>query len=68
MIQRPPTFGAFQYVILVALRSAQLMRGCRPRVESLHKPTVTAQLEVSQGFITQLPVGPDAMTPDPSQA
>jgi hypothetical protein len=45
--------GAFEFVILSKLRAAQLMRGCRPRVDGLHKATVTAQLEVSAGKVSQ---------------
>ena len=53
MIQRPPGVGAFQFVVLAMLRSAQLMRGCRPRVDGIHKATVTAQMEISEGKVTQ---------------
>jgi hypothetical protein len=38
------------------------MRGCRPRVDGDHKATVIAQLEVSEGKVTQmiaLPPGSD---------
>jgi hypothetical protein len=51
-IRRPPEIGAFQFVILSKLRAAQLMRGCRPRVDGSHKATVTAQLEVSAGKVS----------------
>jgi hypothetical protein len=54
-IRRPPGMGAFQFVVLSTLRAAQLMRGCRPRVDSSHKATVIAQLEVSTGKVVQLP-------------
>jgi DNA-directed RNA polymerase subunit K/omega len=56
MIQRPPGLGAFQFTVLATLRAAQLMRGCRPRVDGLHKATVTAQLEVSEGKVIQAPI------------
>lgn len=62
MIQRPPGVGAFQFVVLATLRSAQLMRGCRPRVDGVHKATVTAQLEVSEGRVTQLLTPFDAVS------
>jgi hypothetical protein len=52
-IQRPAGMGAFQFVVLSKLRAAQLMRGCRPRVDGMHKPTIIAQLEVSEGKVTQ---------------
>ena len=55
MIRRPPGVGAFQFVTLATLRAAQLIRGCRPTVDGVHKATVMAQLEVSGGTIMQLP-------------
>jgi hypothetical protein len=55
VIQRPPDFGAFQFVVLSALRAAQLMRGCTPRVDGTHKPIITAQWEVAEGKVTQVP-------------
>ncbi len=61
MIQRPPGVGAFQFVVLATLRAAQLMRGCRPKVDGLHKATVIAQLEVSAGIVTQVFTPPDAV-------
>ena len=62
MIRRPPGVGAFQFVVLATLRVAQLMRGCRPKVDGLHKATVIAQLEVSAGIVTQVFTPPDAMS------
>ena len=62
MIQRPPGVGAFQFVVLATLRVAQLRRGCRPKVDGLHKATVIAQLEVSAGIVTQVITLPDAMS------
>lgn len=52
-MQRPPGVGAFQFVVLASLRAVQLTRGCRPKVEGVHKNTVMAQLEVSQGKVIQ---------------
>jgi DNA-directed RNA polymerase subunit K/omega len=56
MIQRPQDIGRFEFVILSALRTAQLLRGCPPRidVDGEHKATTTAQLEVSIGKITRV--------------
>ena len=53
IIRRPVGMGAFQFVVLSKLRVAQLMRGCKPRVDGMHKPTITAQLEVSEGKVTE---------------
>lgn len=55
MIQHPPGLGAFQFVVLASLRAVQLTRGCRPRIDGIHKHTVIAQLEVSQGKVVQAP-------------
>jgi len=52
LMQRPAGIGAFEFVILASLRAAQLMRGCRPKIEGFHKNTVLAQLEVAQGKVT----------------
>jgi len=52
-MQRPAGIGAFQFVILASLRATQLMRGCLPRIEGVHKNTVIAQLEVAQGMVLQ---------------
>jgi len=59
VIQRPPGVGAFQFVVLASLRAAQLVRGCRPKVDGLHKATVIAQLEVSAGIVMQVLTLPD---------
>ena len=59
MIQRPPGVGIFQFVVLATLRAAQLMRGCRPKVEGRHKATVIAQLEVSEGKVMQVCAPPE---------
>jgi hypothetical protein len=61
VIQPPPSVGAFQFVVLATLRAAQLIRGCRPKVDGIHKATVIAQLEVSAGIVTQASTLPDAM-------
>jgi DNA-directed RNA polymerase subunit K/omega len=39
---------AFEFVVLSALRAAQLQRGCAPRVEQSPKLAVTAQHEVAE--------------------
>lgn len=61
MIHRPTNMGAFQFVVLAALRAAQLTRGCVPRVDGHHKAAITAQIEVAEGKITQAPVVPLAL-------
>jgi len=51
----PPEMGRFEFVKLAALRTAQLMRGCNPRIAVGYKLTTTAQREVAGGKITGLP-------------
>ena len=51
MIHRPSGMGAFEFVVLSTLRAAQLMRGCRPRVEGDHKATILAQCEIAEGKV-----------------
>lgn len=63
MIHRPTHIGAFQFVVVASLRAAQLTRGCIPRVDGLHKVTVTAQLEVSEGRIAAVEVPPTVDVP-----
>ena len=47
--------GKFEFVKLSALRAAQLMRGCTPRVPACGKRTTTARHEVAAGMIVGLP-------------
>jgi len=51
MVQRPYGTNAFEFAVMSGLRAAQLTRGCIPRIESGHKNTVTAQLEVAAGKV-----------------
>ena len=55
MIHRDSDRNTFEFVILSALRAAQLMRGCSPRVVASTKAVVTAQREVAAGHVTSLP-------------
>jgi DNA-directed RNA polymerase subunit K/omega len=52
---RPPHIGAFEFVVLASLRTAQLTRGCTPRVPPEHKHIVTAQREIAAGLVTNAP-------------
>ena len=58
MVQRPPGFNAFEFVVLSGLRAAQLMRGCTPRVVSTHKLITTAQMEVAEWKVVRAPLLP----------
>jgi DNA-directed RNA polymerase subunit K/omega len=55
MIHRPAGTGALEFAVVSGLRAAQLMRGCRPRVESSHKVITTAQMEVAAGKVSRIP-------------
>ena len=54
MIRRPPEMGSFQFVVVAALRAAQLTRGCTPKIDESHTIAGTAQREVSEGKIAPL--------------
>jgi DNA-directed RNA polymerase subunit K/omega len=47
--------GKFEFVRLAALRAAQLIDGCTPRVAASCKPTTTARREVTQGKVRRVP-------------
>jgi hypothetical protein len=73
LTRRPAAIGAFEFVVLSALRAAQLMRGCIPKVQGAHKLTTTAQWEVASGKIVNVydasPAPPSLVaSPDPAPA
>jgi hypothetical protein len=43
--------NSFEFAVVSALRSAQLQRGCTPRVVQSAKVEVTAQQEIAQGKV-----------------
>ena len=53
MIRLPLGVNAFEFAVLSGLRAAQLIRGCTPRVDGIHKSTVMAQLEVAAGKVVR---------------
>jgi DNA-directed RNA polymerase subunit K/omega len=56
MVNRPQALNSFEFIAVAALRTAQLMRGCVPRVPAGHKPTTTAQLEILAGKVFKTPL------------
>lgn len=46
--------GKFEFVQLAALRAAQLMRGCTPRVTVGQKATTTALREVAESKVCRM--------------
>jgi hypothetical protein len=55
MVHRPDGVNSFEFVVLSALRTAQLMRGCTPRAVASDKAAITAQREVAGGKVLALP-------------
>jgi DNA-directed RNA polymerase subunit K/omega len=54
MINRSPLANSFEFVILAALRTAQLQKGCVQRVLGTHKLTTLAQMEIVAGKVGRL--------------
>jgi DNA-directed RNA polymerase subunit K/omega len=54
VVRRPEGSNAFEFVVVSALRAAQLMRGCVPRVGIGYKHITTAQLEVAAGKVAKV--------------
>jgi DNA-directed RNA polymerase subunit K/omega len=54
VVSRPNGTNAFEFVVVSALRAAQLMKGCTPRVPAGYKHIVTAQLEVAAGKVAKI--------------
>jgi DNA-directed RNA polymerase subunit K/omega len=46
--------NGFEFAVVSSLRAAQLMRGCTPRVTTIQKTIMTAQLEVAAGKVARL--------------
>jgi len=54
MINRSPLANSFEFVIIAALRTQQLQRGCIQRVVGVHKFTTLAQMEIVAGKVGRL--------------
>ena len=54
MISRSPLSNSFEFVIIAALRTQQLQRGCIQRVLGTHKFTTLAQMEIVAGKVERL--------------
>jgi len=63
VIWRPDRTNAFEFVVVSALRAAQLMRGCTPRVAVGSKHITTAQLEVAAGKVAKISDTPEPEGP-----
>ena len=60
MVHRPTSIGAFEFATLSSLRAAQLTRGCKPRIDSLHGVALTAQMEVAESKVERAADAPPA--------
>jgi len=54
VVKRPSDISAFEFAVICGLRSAQLRRGCAPRVERCEKVALTAQHEVAERKVLAL--------------
>jgi DNA-directed RNA polymerase subunit K/omega len=54
VINRSPLANSFEFVIIAALRTQQLQRGCIQRVIGTHKFTTLAQMEIVAGKVGRL--------------
>ena len=65
MINRSPLSNSFEFVVIAALRTQQLQRGCIQRVLGTHKFTTLAQMEVVAGKVERVaPVVLDQLPPE----
>ena len=63
-INRSPLSNAFEFVVIAALRTQQLQRGCIQRVLVAHKFTTLAQMEIVAGKVGRLaPLAPGVPPP-----
>ena len=53
MVTRPRDLGAYEFVVVAALRAKQLMAGSIARVEGDHGVTTMAQMEVAARHIAR---------------
>ena len=55
MLTRPQEINSFEFIRIAALRAAQLIQGCVPRVPNGAKPATTAMREVAAGKVRAIP-------------
>ena len=58
MVIRPVDLNPFEFVVVAALRTQQLVAGCVPRLDGQHPPATMAQMEVAGGRVVRS--APDA--------
>jgi DNA-directed RNA polymerase subunit K/omega len=55
VIERPDHMSAFEFVVVCAMRTEQLIKGCTPRVTAAGRHTTTARQEVATGVVVRTP-------------
>jgi DNA-directed RNA polymerase subunit K/omega len=53
MVIRPPHLNAYEFVVVSALRTQQLLAGCTPSVAGEHSAATLAQMEVAGGHVAR---------------
>ncbi|MBI3049697.1 MAG: hypothetical protein HYY76_15440 [Acidobacteria bacterium] len=53
MVARPRYLNAYEFVVVSALRTKQLLAGCTPRLAGDHSAATMAQMEVAAGCIAR---------------
>jgi DNA-directed RNA polymerase subunit K/omega len=53
MVNRPLHMNPYEFVVVSALRTQQLLSGCIPRVEGDHNAATLAQMEVAAGCVAR---------------
>jgi len=59
VIERPDHMSAFEFVVVCAMRTEQLIKGSTPRVPAAHRHTTTAREEVATGLVVREPAPPN---------
>jgi hypothetical protein len=53
MTIRPAHLNAFEFAMISALRTRQLLAGCTPRLSGTYNATTMAQMEVAHGYVAR---------------
>lgn len=54
MVARPIGLNPYEFAVVSALRTHQLMHGCVPQLGGEHKATTMAQMEVASGKVVRV--------------
>ena len=64
MVNRPPAYNSYEFVVVSSLRAKQLLAGCVPHVVGEHTAAIAAQMEVAEGRVARCG---DDVPPPPRQ-